>query len=44
MSSPPTTYSPLPRARAKEAVDYVIRMAFKFMPVDMHLICNVLVV
>jgi hypothetical protein len=35
---------PLTRARAKEAVDYVIGMVFKFMPVDTHPICNALVV
>ncbi len=44
MSSPPTAPSPLTRARAKDAVDYVIGMVFKFMPVDMHPICNALVI
>jgi hypothetical protein len=32
------------RARAKEAVDYVIRMVFEFAPVDTHLIRNTLVI
>jgi hypothetical protein len=44
MSSSPMASGPLTRARAKEAVDYVIRMLFEFMPVDMHLIRNVLVI
>jgi hypothetical protein len=44
MSSPPTTYSPLTRAKAKGAVDYVIGMVFKFTRVDVHPILNALVV
>jgi hypothetical protein len=44
MSSPPTAYGPLTRARAKEAVDYVIGTAFKFVLVDMHPIRNALVI
>jgi hypothetical protein len=44
MPSPPTASGPLTRTRAKEAVDYVIGMVFKFMPVDMHPIHNALVV
>jgi hypothetical protein len=44
MSSPPTASGLLTRARAKEAVDYVIGTVFEFMPVDMHLIRDVLVI
>jgi hypothetical protein len=44
MSSSPTTSGPLTRARAKEAVDYVIGMVFEFTPVDTHPIGNALVV
>jgi hypothetical protein len=44
MSSSPMASGPLTRARAKEAVDYVIGMVFEFPPVDMHPIRNVLVV
>jgi hypothetical protein len=36
--------APLTRARAKEAVDYVIRMVFEFTLVDMHPIHNALVI
>jgi hypothetical protein len=44
MSSSPMASGPLTRARVKEAVDYVIGMAFEFVPVDMHPIHNTLVV
>jgi hypothetical protein len=44
MSSSPTASGPLTRARAKEAVDYVIGMVFEFAPVDTHPIHNALVV
>jgi hypothetical protein len=44
MSSSPTASGPLTRARVKEAVDYVIGMVFKFVPVDTHTIHNALVV
>jgi hypothetical protein len=44
MSSPPMASGPLTRARAKEAVDHVIRKVFEFVPVDTHLIHNALVV
>jgi hypothetical protein len=43
-SSSPTASGPLTRARAKEAVDYVIGMVFEFTPVDTHPIRNALVV
>jgi hypothetical protein len=44
MSSSPMASGPLTRARAKEAVDYVIGMVFKFVPGDTHPIHNALVV
>jgi hypothetical protein len=44
MSSSPTTSGPLTRARAKEAVHYVIGTVFEFAPVDTHPIRNALVV
>jgi hypothetical protein len=44
MSSSPMASGPLTRARAKEALDYVIRMVFEFAPVDTHLIRNALVI
>jgi hypothetical protein len=44
MSSSPTTSGLLTRARAKEAVDYVIRMVFEFKLVDTYLIHNTLVI
>jgi hypothetical protein len=44
MSSSPMASGPLTRARAKEALDYVIGMVFEFAPVDTHPIRNALVI